>query len=111
MSLIPLVAMQTCEYLRAFLFGRTGWNIFNGPMILSGAITLFERQAVIDIGGYVMDSPGEDMEVIVGLHEYMRKMIFLIELALYFLQPHGHESLQYDFIMGATRPLAPGFNR
>jgi len=73
MSLLPLVSMQACEYLRAFLFGRTGWKPFNGPLILSGAITLFERQAVIDVGGYLKGSPGEDMEIIVNLHEYMRK--------------------------------------
>lgn len=76
MSRLPLVAMQSCEYLRAFLFGRTGWKPFNGPLILSGAITLFERQPVIDIGGYVIGSPGEDMEIIVGLHEHMRKNDF-----------------------------------
>lgn len=72
MSLSPLVAIQACEYLRAFLFGRTGWKPFRGPLILSGAFTLFERQAVIDIGGYAKNSPGEDMEIIVSLHERMR---------------------------------------
>lgn len=73
MSHYPLIAMQTCEYLRAFLFGRTGWNLFNGPLILSGAITLFERQAIVDVGGYLRGSPGEDMEIVVSLHEHMRK--------------------------------------
>jgi cellulose synthase/poly-beta-1,6-N-acetylglucosamine synthase-like glycosyltransferase len=87
MSLSPLVAMQTCEYLRAFLFGRTGWNQFNGPLILSGAITLFERQAVIDIGGYLRDSPGEDMEVVVGLHEHMRKNNFPYRIGFVFSAP------------------------
>lgn len=76
MSSSPLVAMQICEYLRAFIFGRTGWKPFKGPLILSGALTLFERQAVIDIGGYVQGAPGEDMEVIVSLHERMRKNKF-----------------------------------
>src|SRR5579885_2223249 len=72
MSSSPLVAMQICEYLRAFIFGRTGWKPFKGPLILSGALTLFERQAVIDAGGYVQGAPGEDMEVVVSLHERMR---------------------------------------
>lgn len=76
MSTAPLVAMQCCEYLRAFLFGRTGWKPFKGPLILSGALTLFERQAVIEVGGYSKDSPGEDMEIIVSMHEYMRKNKF-----------------------------------
>lgn len=72
MSSAPLVVMQTCEYLRAFLFGRTGWRIFRGPLILSGACTLFERQAVIEAGGYLKNAPGEDMEIIVSMHERMR---------------------------------------
>lgn len=76
MSISPLVAIQTCEYLRAFVFGRTGWQRLRGPLILSGAVTLLERQAVIDIGGFTLDAPGEDMEVIVGLHDYMRKNKF-----------------------------------
>lgn len=84
MSLNPLIAMQTCEYLRAFLFGRTGWNLFNGPLILSGAITLFERQAVLDVGGYLIGSPGEDMEVVVSLHEYMRQHDFPYRIGFVF---------------------------
>ncbi len=72
-SFIPLVAMQICEYLRAMLFERADWNIFNGPLMLSGAITLFESKTVIAAGGYLHDSPGEDREIIFGLHEYMRQ--------------------------------------
>ena len=75
MSIRPIVAMQTCEYIRAFIFGRTGWKQFQGPLVLSGALTLFERQAVLDVGGY-RDVPGEDMEVIMALHEHMRRNRF-----------------------------------
>ncbi len=65
------VALQTFEYLRVFMFGRTGWESFNGPVILSGALTLFERKAVMDVGGYEPKTIGEDMEVVVKLHAYM----------------------------------------
>lgn len=68
----PLISMQACEYLRAFVFGRTGWKPLRGPLVLSGALTLFERQPVIEIGGYRRGSPGEDMEIILHLHERMR---------------------------------------
>lgn len=67
-----VAAIQACEYLRAFLFGRTGWNPFGGPLILSGALTLLELQAVLEIGGFNPEAPGEDMEVIVALHDRMR---------------------------------------
>ncbi len=72
LSFTPIIGLQACEYLRAFLFGRTGWRKFGGPLILSGAFTLLERQAVMDAGGYKIDSLGEDMEIILNMHEKMR---------------------------------------
>jgi cellulose synthase/poly-beta-1,6-N-acetylglucosamine synthase-like glycosyltransferase len=72
MSSTMIEAMQSCEYLRAFLFGRTGWKPFRGPLVLAGALTMLERQAVLEIGGYNVHCPGEDMEIIVAIHEYMR---------------------------------------
>lgn len=63
----PLVLVQIVEYLRAFLFGRVGWNIFNSTLIISGAFGLFKKQAVIDIHGYQGGSLGEDMELVMRL--------------------------------------------
>ena len=59
--------MQTVEYLRAFLFGRLGWNHLGGNLIISGAFGLFQRNAVIAVGGYATDTVGEDMELVVRL--------------------------------------------
>ncbi|HYY43655.1 MAG TPA: glycosyltransferase family 2 protein, partial [Actinomycetota bacterium] len=41
----PLSGIQVIEYLRAFLFGRLGWNALGGNLIISGAFGLFRRQA------------------------------------------------------------------
>ena len=62
-----LAGFQVIEYLRAFLFGRLGWNRLGGNLIISGAFGLFDRTAVLDIGGYAHDTVGEDMELVIRL--------------------------------------------
>ena len=62
----PLAGIQAVEYLRAFLFGRLGWNRLGGNIVISGAFGLFRRRNLIDVGGYE-HGVGEDMEVIVRL--------------------------------------------
>lgn len=67
-----LAASQTVEYIRSFLCGRLGWSRFsNSLLIISGAFGLFDRQNVIEAGGYLTGCVGEDMELIVRLHRYM----------------------------------------
>lgn len=68
-----LPAIQVVEYLRAFLFGRLGWNKLGGNLVISGAFGLFLKQAVIDVGGYRHDTVGEDMELVVRLHHHYLK--------------------------------------
>lgn len=63
----PLAGFQTVEYLRAFLFGRLAWNQLGGNLIISGAFGLFRRQSVVEAGGYLHDTVGEDMELVVRL--------------------------------------------
>lgn len=62
-----LAGCQTVEYLRAFLFGRLGWNNLGGNLVISGAFGLFRREAVLGVGGYVHDTVGEDMELVADL--------------------------------------------
>jgi len=62
--------LQSVEYIRAFLFGRVGWDFFNSLLIVSGAFGIFDRNAVIKVGGYLTDTVGEDIELIVRLHSY-----------------------------------------
>jgi len=68
-----LVRFQAVEYLRAFLFGRTGWDVLNGMLVISGAFGLFSKAAVVECGGYRNDTVGEDMELVVRMHRIMRK--------------------------------------
>ena len=63
----PLAGMQVVEYLRAFLFGRLGWNRLGGNIIISGAFGLFKRESVLSAGGYLHDTVGEDMELVLRL--------------------------------------------
>ena len=63
----PLAGFQTVEYLRAFLFGRVGWNRLGGNLIISGAFGLFRREALLATRGYEHESVGEDMELVARL--------------------------------------------
>ncbi len=62
-----LPGFQVIEYLRAFLFGRLGWNRLGGNLIVSGAFGLFRRDAMLAAGGYLHDTVGEDMELVLRL--------------------------------------------
>jgi cellulose synthase/poly-beta-1,6-N-acetylglucosamine synthase-like glycosyltransferase len=64
----PLVLAQALEYVRGFLAGRTPLAKLDALMIVSGAFGLFQKEAVIDAGGYHSGTVCEDMEVIVRLH-------------------------------------------
>lgn len=63
-----LPKLQVLEYLRAFLFGRIGWDALGAMLIISGAFGLFRRETVVDVGGYSTDTVGEDMELVVRMH-------------------------------------------
>lgn len=65
-----LAMFQIVEYLRAFLTGRVGWDSINALLIVSGAFGAFRKDAAIEVGGYAKNTIGEDMELIVKLHEY-----------------------------------------
>jgi cellulose synthase/poly-beta-1,6-N-acetylglucosamine synthase-like glycosyltransferase len=65
--------VQIVEYMRAFLGARLGWAAFRGMLIISGAFGGFDRRTVIEIGGYNPDTVGEDMELVVRMHRYLRK--------------------------------------
>jgi cellulose synthase/poly-beta-1,6-N-acetylglucosamine synthase-like glycosyltransferase len=62
-----LAGIQVVEYLRAFLLGRLGLNRLGGNLIISGAFGLFRREPMIAAGGWLHDTVGEDMELVVRL--------------------------------------------
>jgi len=65
-----LERFQVVEYLRSFLFGRTGWNLLGGTVILSGAFALFQLETVLQAGGFSGDTVTEDMELVVRLRRW-----------------------------------------
>jgi len=68
-----LERFQVVEYLRSFLFGRTGWDLLGGTLIVSGAFAIFHRETVLDVGGFAHDTVTEDMDLIVQIHHWAVK--------------------------------------
>jgi cellulose synthase/poly-beta-1,6-N-acetylglucosamine synthase-like glycosyltransferase len=66
--------LQVIEYLRAFLVGRQGWANLGMLTIVSGAFGIFRRDVCRQIGGFRVSAIGEDMDVVVRMHRYMRDM-------------------------------------
>jgi cellulose synthase/poly-beta-1,6-N-acetylglucosamine synthase-like glycosyltransferase len=69
----PLALVQVIEYLRAFLFGRMGWEPIGAVLIVSGAFGVFRRTTLIEVGGFDPQAVGEDMELIVRIHRKMKQ--------------------------------------
>ncbi len=69
--LVPL--FQVVEYLRAFLIARLAFSRMRSVSIISGAFGLFQRNAVLQVGGYSHGTVGEDMELIVKLHRHFQE--------------------------------------
>lgn len=69
----PLVVMQVIEYFRAFLMGRIAFSKSNMVLIISGAFSVFSKKHVIEAGGYLRNTIGEDMELVVRLHRLTRE--------------------------------------
>ncbi len=63
---------QIVEYLRAFLMNRVANAHTNTLMLISGAFGLFRRSTLVEMGGYRHDTVGEDLELVVRMHRFMR---------------------------------------
>ena len=68
-----LVKFQVLEYIRAFIFGRSGFDTINSLLIISGAFSCFKKDSVFQVGGFKAGSIGEDMEITIRLHRELRK--------------------------------------
>lgn len=71
---------QELEYIRSFLFGRMAWSKINGLLLVSGGLGMFDKETVIEAGGYWHKSLGEDMDLITRMRKLMheKKEKFLI---------------------------------
>lgn len=61
--------LQSVEYMRGFLVGRTSWNWTNSILIISGAFGIFRKDVVLAIGGY-RKTVGEDMDIVIRMHRH-----------------------------------------
>lgn len=91
--------VQVVEYIRAFLMGRVGWASLDALLIISGAFGVFRKETVIEVGGYKPGTVGEDMELIVRIHRFMReqkrkyKIVFLPDPVAWTEVPEHFRSL------------------
>ncbi|NDH10030.1 MAG: glycosyltransferase [Gammaproteobacteria bacterium] len=75
------IGVQVIEYLRSFFYGHEGWSKIGGAMCHSGACTLFEKRAVLELGGFDRDNYSYDSEIIMNLHHFMRKNAYPYSIA------------------------------
>ncbi|MDB5232513.1 MAG: glycosyltransferase family 2 protein [Chitinophagaceae bacterium] len=68
-----LPRVQSLEYIRSFILGRMAWSRLNGLMLISGAFGMFDREIVIEAGGYNTNTVGEDMELVIRMRRYMEE--------------------------------------
>lgn len=66
-----LARAQIIEYFRAFLMGRMAWSKVDGLLLISGAFGMFDKETVIQAGGYDTSTVGEDMELLVRMRRMM----------------------------------------
>lgn len=91
---------QVVEYLRAFLFGRVGWARLNSLLIISGAFGVFRKKHLIKAGGYLRDTVGEDMELVLRMNRLLKKekreyrVVFLPDPVCWTQVPEDRKNLQ-----------------
>ncbi len=76
-----LPRIQVIEYFRSFILSRPTWSKMNGLLLISGALGLFERNVLRAVDGFSHDSIGEDMDLVMKIHQYCleKKMNYSVE--------------------------------
>ena len=65
-----LVLFQKLEYYRTFYMQRVLFDCINANVIVSGAFAMFDSALVKKVGGYRINTVGEDMELTMRLHAF-----------------------------------------
>lgn len=68
--------IQALEYFRSFLLGRIFWDACESTFIISGAFGIFDRQAVLEVGGYRTGIVGEDIDLAFKLKKYATEKMY-----------------------------------
>jgi cellulose synthase/poly-beta-1,6-N-acetylglucosamine synthase-like glycosyltransferase len=90
---------QIVEYLRSFLFGRTGWNMIQATFIASGAFCIFHKETAVEAGGFGHDTVTEDIDVVANVHRLLRakkrkyRTSFTTDPVCWTIAPHTRELL------------------
>lgn len=70
-KIIP--TFQETEYLRSYLLSKMGWSVINSIPNVSGGFGLFDKNVVINAGGYDPLSHAEDMDMLLRMIAYQRE--------------------------------------
>ena len=68
-----LQGYQELEYGIAFFIVRPVFDKIGTSMLISGALGLFNKEIVIQLGGYALDTVGEDMELVMRIRQFAAK--------------------------------------
>lgn len=63
---------QLLEYVRSFVASRPAWSALNCLPNLSGAFGIYHRDVVVEVGGYTSGHLGEDLDMTMRVHRYLR---------------------------------------
>jgi cellulose synthase/poly-beta-1,6-N-acetylglucosamine synthase-like glycosyltransferase len=91
--------MQVVEYLRAFLFGRTGWSRIGALTVISGAFGLFRRDVVVEVGGLDPTCVSEDADLVLRMHRHLHeagrdyRVVFVSDPVAWTEVPASHAAL------------------
>ena len=66
-----LARIQVVEYIRAFLMARLAASRRGTLTLISGAFGIFRREIAVEVGGYDTTTVGEDLELVLKMHNYM----------------------------------------
>jgi cellulose synthase/poly-beta-1,6-N-acetylglucosamine synthase-like glycosyltransferase len=64
------VGFQTVEYLSAFVVSRPGMSKVKALPIVSGGFGIFRRDVLVNVGGFMHPSLGEDLDVVVKINKW-----------------------------------------